>query len=89
MVSGEFGGWKRIGRKEVVDTGQTDMNGSKDLFHIIKVPPLVLDFRNGSSESYLSAEFNEAMYAGESDLMAEARSWANIWGSLRKMKSGW
>ena len=88
-VSGEFGGWNSIGRDEVVVTGHTDTNGSNDLFHKIRVPPLVRDFTKGSSGSYLSAEFKEALYTVESELMASERSCAKIWGSLRKMKSGW
>ena len=89
MLRGENGGSKIIGRNEDEDTGKIETNGSCSNFHMAIVPPCALDFKRGSSGSYLSSEFSEHLYSPCSGLIASSRSLAKIWGSLRKMKSGW
>ena len=75
------------GRKADEDTGCIETKGSCSSFHMAKVPPCALDLTSGSSGSYLSSELSAHLYSPWKGFIASSRSFANIWGSLRKIKS--
>ena len=53
------GGWKITGRKELDETGMTEIYGSNLDFQRTIVPPLAFAFMRGSSGSNLSSVFAE------------------------------
>ena len=63
MLTLEFGSSRMIGRKEEVSVMCVEMKGSKELFHMTRVPPFAFDDIKGSSGSCRSSKFNEAQYS--------------------------
>ena len=86
--TGHPGGVKTMGRKEVDDTGITETNLSKDVFHITIDPPVVFDFIIEISWSYLSSLLSSQEYSPRKRDMQLLRSEVKIFGSLMKIKSG-
>ena len=65
------------------------MWGSSFFFHRINVPPVALDFMKGNSRSKISSEAKDDSYSPLRGFMARWRLQAKIWGSARKIRSGW
>ena len=63
MLTLQLGSSRIIGRKEDVSVMYVEMKGSKELFHITRVPPFALDDIRGSSGLCRSSEFREAQYS--------------------------
>ena len=90
MIDGGIEGLdERDGGIDVEMTGGMEIWGSSDFFHNTRVPPFALDLIMGSSGSNLSCEEREYSYAEAIGRITRSMSQEYIWGSLRKMRSGW
>ena len=76
------------GRKEVDTNEETVTYLSMDAFHMVIVPPIVLDFVIAASWSYLSSLFSSQQYLPRKSDIQTLRSEVKILGSLIKIKSG-